>query len=213
MKRHPKLGGLYLVASPILPNEQLIFATEKALDGDVDILQLSAGRETKDLRFLGTELSGLAKKHGIPFLVNNNLELAKEDKADGVHLDTFEFSPAEVRRYLGSEAIVGYTVNVALEKIKWAEQAGADYVSFCSIFHQCPSNECPIVSLETVKKSAAATNLSVFAAGGINLENILSVLEAGVDGVAVTAAILKSKDPQQTAGALKQIIEKYRKKK
>ncbi len=85
----------------------------------------------------------LAKKHGIPFLVNNSLELAKEVKADGVHFDTFDVSPTEVRRLLGSESIVGYTVNVDLEKVKWAEQAGADYVSFCSIFHQCPGTSMP----------------------------------------------------------------------
>ena len=203
---------MYLVVSPILPDEQLLIAAEKALDGGVDILQLSAGKETGDCIFWRTELSGIAKKHGIPFLVNNNLELAKEVKADGVHLDTFDVSPTEVRHLLGSEAIVGYTVNVDLEKIKWAEQAGADYVSFCSIFHQCPGNQCPIVSLDTVRNVASTHKISVFAAGGINLENILLVLEAGVDGVAVTSAILKSKDPQQAAQEFKQVIDEYKKK-
>jgi thiamine-phosphate pyrophosphorylase len=212
MKRHSKLGGLYLVASPILPNEQLLAATKKALEGGVDLMQLSAGKETEDLNFLGTELSGLAKKHEIPFLVNNNLELTKEANADGVHLDSFGVSPAEARIVLGREAIVGYTVNFDLERIKWAEQAGADYVSICSVFHQCPGNLCPIVSLETVKKVTSATDLPVFAAGGINLENITLVLDAGVDGVAVTSAILKSKNPQQTANEFKQVIDKYGKK-
>ena len=107
MKRSRKLGGLYLVVSPILPVEQLLFATEKALDGGVDFLQLSAGKETDDLYFLGTELSGLAKKHEIPFLVNNNLELAKEVKADGVHLDTFDISPAEARGCSGQRSHCG----------------------------------------------------------------------------------------------------------
>ena len=212
MKRRRGLGGLYLVVSPILPNAQLLFATEQALDGGVDILQFSVETEIVGMRDLVTALAELAKKHGIPFLVNNNLELAKEAKADGVQLDTFDVSPTKVRRLLGSESIVGYTVNVDLEKIKFSEQAGADYISFCSIFHQCPSNQCPIVSLDTVRNVTSATNLSVFAAGGINLENILLVLEAGVDGVAVTSAILKSKDPQQTARAFKQVIAEHNKK-
>ncbi len=68
------------------------------------------------------------------------------------------------------------------------------------------------MSLDTVKNVTSAANISVFAAGGINLENILLVLEAGVDGVAVTSAILKSKDPEQTARAFKQVIEWIRKK-
>jgi thiamine-phosphate pyrophosphorylase len=140
------------------------------------------------------------------------LELAKEANADGVHLDTFDVSPTKVRRLVGSESIVGYTVNVDLEKIKFSEQAGADYVSFCSIFHHFPNNQCPIVSLDTVRNVTSVTNLLVFAAGGINLENILLVLEAGVDGVAVTSAILKSKDPQQTARAFKRVLGRYGKK-
>ena len=212
MKGYPKLGGLYLVVSPILPDEQLLFATEMALDGDVDLLQLSAGKETPGLHILGTKLVDMAREHGIPLLVNNSLELAKEVSADGVHLDAFDVTPTEARRLLDSEAIVGYTVNVDLEKIKWAEDAGADYVSFCSIFHQCPGNQCPIVPLDTVKNAASATNLPIFAAGGINLENILLVLEAGVEGVAVTSAILKSKDPRKTAREFKQMISKYGKK-
>ena len=212
MTRFRKLEGLYLVVSPILPLEQLLFATEKALDGGVDILQLSATKEIQETHVLASKLVDLAKRHGIPFLVNNSLNLAKEVKADGVHLDTFGVSPTQVRRILGNESIVGYTVNVDLEKVKWAEQTDADYVSFCSIFHQCPGGQCPIVSLDTIKNVAAHSKISVFAAGGINLENLFSVLDAGIDGVVVTSAILQSKDPEQTAKSFKQIISGYTKK-
>jgi thiamine-phosphate pyrophosphorylase len=212
MKHFEKLAGLYLVVSPIMATEKLLSATEKALDGGVDILQFSATKETADTYVMVSVLAGLAKKHKIPFLINNNLKLAKKVKADGVHFDAYDVSSVEARRVLGSHCIVGYSVNIDIEKIRWAEQAGADYISFCSIFHQCPSNECPIVPLDTVKNAASATNLSVFAAGGINLENILLVLDSGVDGVAVTSAILKSKNPQQTAEEFKQVIEKYGKK-
>ncbi len=206
MTKCRKLAGLYLVVSPILPLEQLLFATEKAIEGGVDILQLSATKETQAHHDLAKKLAGITKKHKIPFLVNNNLELAKEIKAEGVHLDTFDISPTEVRRLLGSESLVGYTVNVDLDKVEWAEQAGADYVSFCSIFHNCPEGQCPIVPLDIVKNATLSSNISVFAAGGINLENLFSVLETGVDGVVVTSAILESKNPKQTAKNFKQII-------
>ncbi|MBE3116833.1 thiamine phosphate synthase, partial [Candidatus Bathyarchaeota archaeon] len=115
----------------------------------------------------------------------------------------------EVRRVLGNDSIVGYTVNVDMEKIRWAEQAGADYISFCSIFHICETAQCPIVSLETVKTARSLTKLSIFAAGGIALENAHLILEAGVDGVAVTSAILKAKDPEQAAKAFNEILHKY----
>ena len=209
MKRFRKLQGLYLVVSPILTTENLIFATEKALEGGVDVLQFSLGKETVDAHFLASALAGLAKKHETPFLVNNDLVLAKEVGADGVHFDTFDVAPSEVRRVLGNDSIVGYTVNVDMEKIRWAEQAGADYISFCSIFHICETAQCPIVSLETVKTARSLTKLSIFAAGGIALENAHLILEAGVDGVAVTSAILKAKDPEQAAKAFNEILHKY----
>jgi thiamine-phosphate pyrophosphorylase len=203
------LKGLYLVISLILPFEQLLLATERALDGGVDILQLSASKETEEINALASALVGLAKKYDVPFLVNNNLELAAKVKADGVHFDTFDVSPKEARQVTGKECIVGYTVNVDLEKIKWAEQEDADYVSFCSIFHQCPGGICPIVPFDEVKNAKTKANIPVFAAGGINLENVFDVLDAGVDGVVVTSAILKSKDPKQTAKSFKQIINRF----
>ncbi len=212
MTRFRKLGGLYIVVSPILPLEQLLFATERALDGGVDLLQLSAEKETQDITVLASVLSGLAKKHDIPFLVNNSLDLAAKVEADGVHFDAYDVSPKDARQVLGKDAVVGYTVNVELERIKWAEQVNADYVSFCSIFHQCTGGSCPIVSLDTVKNAASNTKIPVFAAGGINLDNLFAVLEAGVGGVVVTSAILKSENPEKTAKAFKQIIDRYREK-
>ncbi len=104
--------------------------------------------------------------------------------------------------FWAASCIVGYTVNIDLEKIKWAEQAGADYVSFCSIFHQCTANQCPIVSLETVKNVRSLTKLSMFAAGGINLENAHLVLEAGADGIAVTSALIAGRKSREDSGSI-----------
>jgi thiamine-phosphate diphosphorylase len=212
MKAQRELSGLYLVASPILPNEQLVDATEQALEGGVDILQLSATEKTAGLRTLSGELARLADQHHVPFLVNNNLELAKVVEADGVHLDAFDVSPAEIREVLGNEALVGYTVNVDLGRVQWAAQVGADYISFCSIFHQCPGGQCPIVPLDAVKQTAAEATVPVFAAGGINLDNLYSILDTGVDGVVVTSAILKANDPKQATKNFKQIMAAYKRK-
>ena len=115
-------------------------------------------KKSADMCVMASVLAGLAKKHEIPFLINNSLELAKKVKADGVHFDAYDVSPVEARRVLGSRCIVGYTVNIDMEKIKWAEEAGADYVSFCSIFHQCTAAQCPIVPLETIKTADHSRN-------------------------------------------------------
>lgn len=211
MKHFEKLSGLYLVVSPIMPVEKLLYATAEALDGGVDMLQFSVGTEIAEMCVMASVLAGLAKKHEIPFLINNSLDLAKKVKADGVHFDAYDVSPVEARRVLGSHCILGYTVNIDMEKIKWAEEAGADYVSFCSVFRQCTAAQCPIVSLETIKNARSLTKLSMFAAGGINLENARLVLEAGADGIAVTSALLQAENPKKTAEAFKKIIIEYRK--
>jgi thiamine-phosphate pyrophosphorylase len=125
-----------------------------------------------------------------------------------LHFGAYEIAPSEVRKTLGEECLVGYTVNVDMQKIQWAENEGADYVSFCSVFNKCTAAQCPIVSLETVRSARLLTSLSIFAAGGINLDNAHLVLEEGADGIAVTSALLNAKDPEQTALAFKEIIHK-----
>jgi thiamine-phosphate pyrophosphorylase len=208
IKHIRRLKGLYLVVSPILPPKELLSATEKALNGGVDILQLSTGTEISDKRYFAGEIADLTREHEIPFIINNDLQLAKEVDADGLHFDAYEIAPSEVRKTLGKECLVGYTVNVDMQKIQWAENEGADYVSFCSVFNKCTAAQCPIVSLETVRSARSLTSLSIFAAGGINLDNAHLVLEEGADGIAVTSALLNAKDPEQTALAFKEIIHK-----
>jgi thiamine-phosphate pyrophosphorylase len=210
MKRVPRLKGLYLVVSPILPPKELLSATEKALNGGVDVLQLSVELEIFDVNTFARELADLARKHEKPFIMNNDLKLAKEVEADGVHFDASEITPKEARQALGKECLVGYTVNVDMQEVLWAEKDGADYVSFCSVFHGRTTAQCPVISIETVRNARSLTSLSIFAAGGINLNNAHLVLEAGADGIAVTSALLKAKDPEQTARAFKEIIRKYR---
>jgi thiamine-phosphate pyrophosphorylase len=209
--RHPrKLEGLYLVVSPILPLDKLLLAAEKALRGRVDILQLIAGKENSEMIAFARDLSDLTRRHETLFLVNGSLQLAKEIDAEGLHFDKYEIAPSEVKQELGRECVVGYTLSNDIERLRWAEEVGADYVSFCSVFPTCTVTQCQIVPLETVKEARSRTSLSIFAAGGINLDNAHLVLKAGVDGIAVTSAILKAKDPEQTARSFQEIIRNYR---
>jgi thiamine-phosphate pyrophosphorylase len=210
MRNSRKMEGLYLVVSPILPLDKLLLATEKALRGGVDMLQLIAGEETSEMLALARSLSYSTGNHKALFLINGSLRLAKEINADGLHFDSYNTAPSEVKQGLGKECIVGYTLSNDMNRVRWAEEVGADYVSFCSVFPTCSATQCQIVSLETVRTARSRTSLPIFAAGGINLDNAHLVLEAGVDGIAVTSALLKAKDPEQTARSFKKIIRNYR---
>ena len=207
-----KLEGLYLVVSLVMPFDKLLVTVKKALRGGVDLLQLIPGEGSEILR-LAEDLLSLTEQYDVPFLINGNLQLAKEVGADGLHLDKYDVTPSEVKQVLGKQCIIGYTLGDNLEKLKWAETVGADYVSFCSVFPTSSATQCDIVPIETIRAAKAQTTLPIFAAGGINLNNAERVLKAGVNGIAVTSALLKAEDPEQTALAFKEIIRNVRKAK
>jgi thiamine-phosphate pyrophosphorylase len=205
-----KLAGLYLVVDPTIPRAKLLEIVEKALRGGVDIIQLWSSGQGSTGKDLAHDLLSLARHHNAPLIINNDLKLAKQAGADGVHFDGYDVLPVEVRQKLGEGSIVGYTLGNDLSKLKWAESVGADYVSFCSVFPTSSVTQCEIVPIESVKLAKSISKLPVFASGGITLSNVHLVLQAGADGVAVISAILKASDPELAARSFKEIIRRYR---
>jgi thiamine-phosphate pyrophosphorylase len=206
-----KLEGLYLVVDPTMPHLELLDRVQKSLRGGVDILQLwSPSQATSEILKLAEALMNLAKQYDVPLIINNDIKLAKEVGAHGVHLDEYDVTPPKVRQELSEQSIVGYTMGNDLDRLRWAENVGADYISFCSIFPTSSVTQCEIVPINSVKLAKSMIKLPVFASGGINLDNAHLVLEAGAAGIAVISAILKASDPEQTARAFKEIIRKYR---
>lgn len=209
LKRLRKLEGLYLVVAPILPVDELLIAVEKALKGGVNIVQFIPEGPMPHTLEVAKALSNLTRRFDVPFLINGELPLALDTKADGLHFDGYSITPDEARRIIGRRCLVGYTLGNDLKRLEWIETMGADYVSFCSIFQTSSSTQCEIVPIETIKAARSRTVLSVFAAGGITPENAHVVLEAGVDGIAVTSAILRAKNPEQAARSLRDIVYRY----
>ncbi len=206
-----KFEGLCLVVDPTVPHLQLLDIVQESLKGGVDILQLwSPSQQYSGSLRLAEALMNLAKQYNVPLIINNDIKLAKQAHAHGVHLDECDVTPDKVREELSEPSVVGYTLGNDLDKLRWAENVGADYVSFCAVFPTTSVTQCEIVPINTVKLAKSMTALPVFASGGINLSNAQLVLEAGADGIAVISAILKANDPAQTARAFKEIICKYR---
>jgi thiamine-phosphate pyrophosphorylase len=205
-----KLQGLYLVVDPSIPQRKLLITVKKALTGGVDILQLwSPLEKVPQITEIALSLLNLANQSNVPLIINNNLQLAKEIGAHGVHMDQYDMAPSETRKFLNEQSIVGYTLGNDLKRLKWAEKVGADYVSFCAVFPTSSVTQCEIVPLESIRLAKSMTKMPVFASGGINLDNVRSVLEAGADGIAVISAILKARDPEQAAKSFKSIILEY----
>lgn len=206
-----RLRGLYLVVDPSISHRRLLEVVEKALKGGVDVLQLwKAWQNRFKTMGLARELLNLANDYGVPLIVNNDLQLAKDVKAHGVHMDEYDVIPADIRKTLDEQSIVGYTVGNDLKWLKWAENVGADYVSFCSVFPTTSVSQCEIVPLRTIRSAKSLTHIPLFASGGINLSNAHLVLETGVDGIAVISSILQAKDPERAAKSFKDIIRGFR---
>jgi thiamine-phosphate pyrophosphorylase len=201
------------VVDPTMPHRRLLDVVAKALKGGVDMLQLWATgqKESKPLE-LAKKLLDLANGYNVPLIINNDIQLAKEVEAHGVHMDRYNVVPADVRKALGEQSVIGYTVGNDLERVKWAETVGADYVSFCAVFPTTSVTQCEVIPLNTVRLAKSLTHLPVFASGGINLSNAHLVLETGVDGIAVISSILKAQNPEKAAKSFKEIMNKYRDK-
>lgn len=206
MKR--RLSGLYFVVDPTDSSEKLLSVLEAALRGGVDAVQVwSAWQSREPLIDKVTDIHNVTKRYGVPLIINNDIDMAETISAEGVHLDGYDLTPREIRTRLGDSWIVGYTTGNDLQRVKWAEREGADYISFCSIYPSPSVANCDIVPLETVKKARKMVEIPIFASGGINLGNAKEVLEAGADGVAVISAIQRAKNPEEAAREFKKIVD------
>lgn len=193
------INGLYLITDH---EDRLLERVEDALAGGVRCLQYRnkikdyAGRLEE-----GRELLRLCSRHGIPFIVNDDLKLAAELHADGVHLGQSDGSVAEARLLLGREAIIGVSTH-SVEEALGAEAEGADYVGFGAMF---PTESKEIRYLPgpgALAEARKRVRIPMVAIGGINRDNACEVIDAGADAIAVISAVLSDREPGLAAAEL-----------
>ena len=153
------------------------------------------------------KLKDLAGKHNAVFIVNDYSDIALAVDADGVHLGQDDLPVKEARKILGKGKIIGVSTH-CIEQALEAEQAGADYIGFGPVFHTSTKDAGSPRGIDLLGEIKNKVSIPVVAIGGINLENIHSVLETGVDAVAVASAILKG-DIEENAGRFMEIIKAF----
>ncbi len=152
-------------------------------------------------------LKDLAGKYKALFIVNDYSDIALAVDADGVHLGQDDLPVKEARKILGKGKVIGVSTR-CIEQALEAEQAGADYIGFGPVFYTSTKDAGSPKGIDLLKEIKNKTNIPVAAIGGINFENIHSVLETGVDAVAVASAILKD-DIEENAGRFMEIIKAF----
>ncbi len=177
----------------------------ESLEGGVTFLQLRE-KNLDDARFYeeAVELQAMAREYGVPFVVNDNVEIAVRMNADGVHVGQDDMEAGDVRAMIGPDKILGVSAQT-VEQAVLAEQRGADYLGVGAVFPTGSKDDADDVSYETLKAICTAVSIPVVAIGGITLNNAPELAKSGICGIAVISAIYAQKDIREAAGALKAV--------
>ena len=177
----------------------------ESLEGGVTFLQLRE-KDLDDDRFYeeAVELQAMAREYGVPFVVNDNVDIALKMDADGVHVGQSDMEAGGVRALLGPDKILGVSAQT-VEQAILAEQRGADYLGVGAVFPTGSKDDAEDVSYDTLKAICEAVSIPVVAIGGITLENTHELAGSGICGIAVISAIYAKSDIKEAAAALKRV--------
>ncbi|UUZ86777.1 thiamine phosphate synthase [Paenibacillus sp. P26] len=185
-----------------------VATAQAALEGGITILQL---REKKapipEVLEKGRMIRDLCRKHQVPFIVNDRVDLALLLDADGVHVGQDDIPGRLVRSLVGEDKIVGISAG-SMEEAERAVSEGADYLGVGAVYTTLTKGDAgePIGTGLITEIKEKWPGLPLVGIGGIQASNAGPVIQSGGDGVAVVSAIAKRPDPQQAAAALLQIV-------
>lgn len=180
---------------------------KEALDGGITCLQLRE-KNMPDDEFLAEalEIGSLCKEYNVPFIINDNIDVAVKCKADGVHVGQSDMSAKDVRRIIGNDMILGVSAQT-VEQAADAVENGADYLGVGAVFSTSTKLDADSVSFDTLREICGSVCVPVVAIGGISGYNIHKLKGSGVDGVALVSAIFASDDITASCKKLKKLSE------
>lgn len=194
-----RMRGVYLVTDH---GDRLAERVQLALSGGIAAVQYRHKKKNDPDRVgLGMEIKQLCAAAGVPFIVNDDLELALELGADGLHLGQDDGDPAAARKLLGPDKIIGVSTH-DLEEARRAEAAGADYIGFGAMYPTDSKDVRYLPGPDGLALARVGIGIPIVAIGGINRTNAARVIDAGADAIAVISAVLDSREPDLAADEL-----------
>lgn len=202
---------LYLVISEQdCRGKNFLHVAERAIIGGVDIIQLREKELTTSLYLAKSrQLKEITDKYGIPLIINDNLEVAQELRAAGIHVGNHDLSPSHIRQtWYSPRPLVGYSIEY-IEQLKNEQISLSDYLGISPVFNtETKKDTVTEWGLKGIVDIRQRTSKPLVAIGNIHIKNARCVIEAGADCLAVVSAICGSEDPEKAAFELKNEILK-----
>jgi thiamine-phosphate pyrophosphorylase len=178
------------------------------IDGGVDLIQLRAKKNApEEISKIAAGLRTVTRERGIPLIINDHAGIAREIEADGVHVGQDDLPIAEVRRVVGPNCLVGKSTHSRDQAIR-AFYEGADYIGFGPLFATPTKPDYPAIGLAEIEKVHEAVRIPIFCIGGVKLDNLPKVIEAGARRVVIVSELLQATDIAGHAQAVKHLLNR-----
>jgi len=201
--RSKPISGLYAVTPETPDADWLCARVATVLEGGARIIQYrSKGVDARRRRQQAGRLLELCRARAALLIVNDDVVLARELRADGVHLGREDTPPEFAREALGDAALIGVSCYNSLARAREAQINGANYVAFGSFFPSAVKPEAVRAPLDLLRAARAVLDLPIVAIGGITPDNGRSLIEAGADALAVISALFQVPDSGAAARIL-----------
>ena len=203
MKFDESLLKLYAVTDRFWTGSKtLAEQVKESIEGGVTMVQLrEKNLDYSSFKKEAAEIKKICAEYSVPLLINDNVLLAKEIDADGVHMPLYQ-----ARKILGEEKIIGVSVQTE-EEAAAAEKNGADYIGIGAVFPTNSKDDALLISEQTLIEICGSTKIPAVAIGGITAENIALLKQSGIRGIAAISAIFAQKDIKSAAEKLRRKVE------
>ena len=187
--------------------QSLIEQVESALKGGVSCVQLREKQLDKEA-FLkeAVEIAALCRQYKVPFIINDDVDIALRCGADGVHVGQDDMSVDKVRSIAGDDLIIGVSAH-SVEEALTAVRGGADYLGVGAVFSTSTKTNVTAMSYEVLKSICTAVDIPVVAIGGINKDNMTKLSGTGISGVALVSAVFAADDIERECRILRSMSE------
>ncbi|MHB8622400.1 MAG: thiamine phosphate synthase [Sulfuricaulis sp.] len=212
MANAARIAGLYAIAdTQYLDDTRLLPAVAQAIEGGAGIIQYRDKKHgAPDRRRQATDLAVLCRQFHVPLIINDDVELARQVPAAGVHLGRDDISPGQARAQLGPAAVIGVSCYNELGRAVLAQNAAADYVAFGSFFASRTKPQAVHASVELLCAAKQKLRIPVVAIGGITPENGAPLLAAGADALAIIEGVFGQADVRAAARRYTQLFTQDR---